>query len=122
MAELADAHGLGPCAERRAGSSPVPGTSARPKYLWAEVPRCARDFASRLPLAEFAHTRKAPQVQVLFHQFSNNEAFFVLASLHFVPSLSNDHLCRPAVKFDFPTCNLHVKKSAIFLAVSPNLF
>src|SRR5215475_10744514 len=26
MAELADAHGLGPCAERRAGSSPVPGT------------------------------------------------------------------------------------------------
>ena len=24
MAELADAHGLGPCAERRAGSSPVP--------------------------------------------------------------------------------------------------
>jgi hypothetical protein len=27
MAELADAHGLGPCAERRAGSSPVPGTT-----------------------------------------------------------------------------------------------
>ena len=27
MAELADAHGLGPCAERRAGSSPVPGTN-----------------------------------------------------------------------------------------------
>src|SRR5271170_5752317 len=27
MAELADAHGLGPCAARRAGSSPVPGTS-----------------------------------------------------------------------------------------------
>jgi hypothetical protein len=26
MAELADAHGLGPCAARRAGSSPVPGT------------------------------------------------------------------------------------------------
>jgi hypothetical protein len=26
MAELADAHGLGPCAERRAGSSPVPRT------------------------------------------------------------------------------------------------
>ena len=26
MAELADAHGLGPCAARRAGSTPVPGT------------------------------------------------------------------------------------------------
>jgi hypothetical protein len=29
MAELADAHGLGPCAARRAGSSPVPGTISR---------------------------------------------------------------------------------------------
>lgn len=27
MAELADAHGLGPCTARCAGSSPVPGTS-----------------------------------------------------------------------------------------------
>lgn len=32
MAELADAHDLGSCAERRAGSSPVPRTSACPAY------------------------------------------------------------------------------------------
>ena len=43
MAELADALDLGSSAERRAGSSPVPGTSC-------EVPRFARDFASSLPL------------------------------------------------------------------------
>ena len=43
MAELADALDLGSSAERRAGSSPVPGTNC-------EVPRSARDFASSLPL------------------------------------------------------------------------
>src|SRR5581483_5472533 len=32
------------CRKRRAGSSPVPGTSV-------EVPNCARDFASELPLS-----------------------------------------------------------------------
>ncbi len=29
MAELADAHGLGPCTARCAGSSPVPGTISK---------------------------------------------------------------------------------------------
>ena len=41
MAELADALDLGSSAERRAGSSPVPGTRC-------EVPRFARDFANGL--------------------------------------------------------------------------
>lgn len=56
MAELADALDLGSSAARRAGSSPVPGTSN-------EIPRSARDFASRLPLRSRLLTG---QVQVLF--------------------------------------------------------
>jgi hypothetical protein len=60
MAELADAHGLGPCAERRAGSSPVPGTSAPRHSLLREVPRPRSGFRRQAPACRSA------QVQVLF--------------------------------------------------------
>jgi hypothetical protein len=47
MAELADAHGLGPCAERRAGSSPVPGTIlCQPIDVedWSKAIACSSHF------------------------------------------------------------------------------
>jgi hypothetical protein len=50
MAELADAHGLGPCAERRAGSSPVPGTSCPETRLGIDENLWARkNLGRRLP-------------------------------------------------------------------------
>ena len=52
MAELADAHGLGPCAERRAGSSPVPGTTSfQPVENMSTYPTAFLPFCTMLAAA-----------------------------------------------------------------------
>ena len=118
MAELADAHGLGPCAERRAGSSPVPGTISRFECVATGGPSQRSGFRLRAPAA-LTPAKSLKFKSCSRHYCSNNQMRLVVPLLFGLSFSRDDDLGRSAVEVEFPARDLHVKDGSVFSAMAP---